>query len=284
MFCNSPCLAGAQCRGHRLRRAEPRHRGPKQQQGSNRYLGRCDDERELKQQQERVEGLRRVAMGCFIEHDCAAGAAQTLDQSHCKRCVARASKSVVGDDIGVRQHPDPAICFANFPNQQTIAGRDDRPQSIAAHQLDWLGQTWYDANGVGGPNGWRVLAHDLAAWHHEPQRPLCVANAPLASPTQPLGLSLALLTGPLRQDEEDRLRLHQRSDHLLELAPGVRLRDNEDAAGRQLPKRILPALDHHDVEPLEHLGNSSVSDGRAREGAREHALGAGQFAAAQEVQ
>ncbi len=72
----------------------------------------------------------------LIEHDAALTGAQALDQGHGQRRIARSRQPMIGDDVGIRQHPDFPIALADLAHQHVAAGGDDRPQAGAPHELD----------------------------------------------------------------------------------------------------------------------------------------------------
>src|SRR5882724_461488 len=121
------------------RRSKPTGRRPQEHGHRRQGIDGDDDDRELEQGAPHA-GIAAEAVDDFVDNDRAAGGQQLLHHADADHGVAAAFQSLVGNEIGIGQHPQPPIALPGLAEQHAQIAVDERGQPVRRHQLR-LGKT-----------------------------------------------------------------------------------------------------------------------------------------------
>ena len=186
--------------------------------------------------------------------------------------LAALEQAVIGQNVGIRDDPDPVAALYRLADQHARAGRDNGGERTLGDKLEIVRQRGSDCETIDRQNlaerrRSRPAPHQAAAGPQDRKRPVGAVRRRRDDIPDPARMFVVALAEPFGQDHEHiggaaegkAVRLDRRRD--------LGLGDNKQARLALVGDRSDPLLDNRNTRAAQKLGEAGVTDRRARKGA-----------------
>ena len=246
------------------RRSEPAGRRPQQNRHRRQRIDRDDDDRELEQRAPDA-GIMAEAVDDLVDDDRAACRQQLLHHADGDHGIVAMLQPFVGDQVGIGQHPQPAIAVIDLAEQHAQIAVDDRRQAVRRHQLR-LGETRLAAVGIAVPIDLALHDPGRAARRDDMQDVVGIVGRQAVHLLGPVTILEVSGRHPFRQYQQHTVGLEQAEQIFVVLLLGRRLSYDQQVIGPRLERRIAAAHQDREPERPQRLDERHVTDRRLRIG------------------